>query len=196
MNIFERSAMRRAQRQLAATFEPGEKVLEFDIGKNQRGDRVHCVVTNRAVYLVARGEALRLPYSNMSATQGGQSWIGLTTLSGNQYTVDFGRAPRGLSDVIIDCYRSEAEERRQVHVSWGDRAGATFLVLPEGSGENVASWALDEGVEESVTTSMLLEQALGELEVSLGRQPSLQYSDPRPGWMPEFDWEPPLTMPE
>lgn len=113
----------------------------------------------------------------------------------DQYTVDFGRAPRGVSDVIVDCYRSEAEKRQQVLVSWGNRAGATFLLLlPEGSGENVASCALDEGVEESVTTSMLLEQALGELEVSLWRQPSLQYSDPRPEWMPEFDWEPALTM--
>lgn len=194
MGLLDRSAMRRAEKQLAAALEPGEDVIEFDIGLSERGQRVDCIATNRALYLVARGGgALRLPYSTIRATQGGPTWIGVTTLSGSQYNVDFGRSVRGVGDVVVQHYRAEAQKRRHVQVSWGG-GGARFLLVPEGPHEKVVSWDLDEGTDDDVTTSMLVEQAAGELEVSLGQPPSLQYSDPRPGWMPDFTWKPPLQV--
>lgn len=192
MNVFERSAMRRAERQLAPAMEPGERVLEFDIGKAPQGDQLHCIATNRAVYLVPRGgNALCLPYSTLTATQGGPSWIGLNTFSGNHYEIDFGRSSRRLSDVIVERYGQEAKKRRRFHVSWGD-TGATFLVVPEGQGEKVGSFVLDNPGKDDITTSMVVEQALGELETSLGQQPSGQYAAVRPSWMPTFTWNPPL----
>jgi hypothetical protein len=192
MGFLDRSAMRRTERQLAAALEPGEDVIEFDVGRSERGQRVDCIATNRALYLVARGGGtLRLPYNTIRATQGGPTWIGVTTLTGSQYNVDFGRSARGVGDVVVQHYRAEAQRRRHVHVSWSG-GGARFLVVPEGPLEKVASWDLDEGTDDDVTTSMLVEQALGELEVSLGQAPTLQYSDPRPGWMPDFIWKPPL----
>jgi hypothetical protein len=188
--LLERSAMRRAERQLAAAFEPGEKVVQFDIGKSQRGERLDAIATNRALYLVPRGgAALRLPYNTIRATQGGPTWIGITTLSGSQHTVDFGRSGRGLSDVVVERYRVEAKRRRLVHVSW-DGGGTTFLLVPDVQCERIASWTLDKGTADDLTTSMLTEQALGELEAGLGLRPSLQYADPRPEWMPDFTWEP------
>lgn len=193
MNFLERAAIRRAERQLAAALEDGEQVLQFDVGSTPRGDRVDCIATDRALYLVSRGgRTVRVPYATMVGTQGGRDWIAVTTKSGNAYTVEFGRAPRGVSDIVVDEYRKEAKKRRRVHVSW-DGGGATFVLSPGVDGENVWSWGLDDGVEDSLTTAMLAEQALGELELRLGRQPSMQYHDPRPEWMPDFAWDPPLA---
>jgi hypothetical protein len=39
---------------------------------------------------------------------------------------------------------------------------------------------------------MITDQAFGELRVSLGLEPKVGYEWPRPIWMPEFHWDPPL----
>lgn len=173
--------------------EPGEAVLEFDTGTNRNGVRVDCIATNRALYIVAKGGGtLRVPYNTIRQTGGGPTWLSLVTVSGSEYHVDFGRSARGVSDVVVEQYRGQAQRRRRVHVSWGN-GGATFLVGPEGAGECILGWTYDDGVDDDLTNSMLVEQALGELETRLGRSPSMQYEDPRPGWMGTFDWDPPLT---
>lgn len=134
---------------------------------------------------------MRIPYRTIRQTGGGPTWLKLLTTNGSDYTIDFGRTARGLAEVVVDHYRQEAKRRRRLHVSWGN-GGATFVVGPDGPREKVLSWTYDEGADEDVTTSMLAEQALGELEIRLGGSPSLQYEDPRPSWMPAFVWDPPL----
>lgn len=191
MGFLERSAIRRAERQLAGAMELGEAILQFDIGTNPRGSRIDCIATNRALYMVPKGgAALRIPYTTIRQTGGGPTWLSFVTLSGSEYHVDFGRTARGVSDVVVDHYRRVAEKRRRFHVDWGN-GGVSFLVGPH-RGDGILSWSYDEGVEDNMNVSMLMEQALGELEVSLGLPPSMQYKHPRPEWMPNFVWDPPL----
>lgn len=42
------------------------------------------------------------------------------------------------------------------------------------------------------TYEMIIDQAFGELRVSLGLSPVVAYKWPRPIWMPKFQWDPPL----
>jgi hypothetical protein len=192
MGFLERSLTRRATSRLQEVLEPGEVVLAVDSGILDRLEKVQCVASNRALYIVHRGgETERIAYSTILGTGGGPTWLELNTLAGTSYLIDFGRSARGVSDTVVDHYREHARTRRRVHVAWGS-GGATFLLIPSATGEQVAYWKLDPGTTDDMNTSMLTEQALGELEVSLGRSPSLQYASERPSWMGEFMWEPPL----
>lgn len=192
MGFLERAAQRRISKRLAGLLSDDEQILVFDLGRASDGVRVDCAATARALYLMPpHGETTRVPYTDILETGGGPSWITFTTISGYQYVLDFGSTPRGVSDVVVDHYRAVASDRRRVHVSWGN-GGATFLVVPDpAGGEKIAMWTHDDGVEDDMQTGMLIEQAVSELEVSLGRRPSFPYESPTPAWM-DLRWDPPL----
>jgi hypothetical protein len=85
-------------------------------------------------------------------------------------------------------------------VIWGDdgETGGTFAVVKDANG-NVAhtsspypARSFDADDPELESTNALANQALGELCVRLGLEPRGGYEWPRPAWMPEFRWEPPL----
>lgn len=112
--FLERSALKRAEEQLAGALEVGETVLDFDIGKNPSGGRIDFVVTNKAMYLLSSGgAALRVPYTSVIGTGGGRDWFGFQTNSGSQYEVHFGRSPRGAHDTALQYYKAVAQQRRR-----------------------------------------------------------------------------------
>jgi hypothetical protein len=106
---------------------------------------------------------------------------------------------RGLDDLRRAVRSLTPEEQGPtgslVHVHWGkdNTRGASIMLVPDGDGQKVESWRYDEGTPDDMTTSMFIDQALGELDVSLGNKPTGVYTDPRPGFMGEFTWIPPLS---
>jgi hypothetical protein len=87
-------------------------------------------------------------------------------------------------------------------VEWAE-AGATFVVAQQtGGDEPVIKATLDAeldyepGDPELAAAYMLLDQAWGELRASLGLASPFHYEWPRPEWMPEFAWTPPLAVNE
>jgi hypothetical protein len=83
-------------------------------------------------------------------------------------------------------------------VEWA-QAGATFVVAQRaGNDEPTVTATLDAelnyqaGDPQVAATHVLLNQAWGELRVSLGLAPQFHYEWPRPEWMPDFRWSPPL----
>jgi hypothetical protein len=85
-------------------------------------------------------------------------------------------------------------------VEWAE-AGATFVVAQQtGDDEPVIKATLDAeldyepGDPELAAAYMLLDQAWGELRASLGLASPFHYEWPRPEWMPEFGWTPPLAV--
>jgi hypothetical protein len=77
------------------------------------------------------------------------------------------------------------------HFSWGDRRGAIFYVREE-AGDRRFSWSYDPGVVDDLNASMIVDQALGELQIALGEEPNALYKRPRPSFMPAFVWTPRL----
>jgi hypothetical protein len=78
-------------------------------------------------------------------------------------------------------------------VTWPPgRYGVSFRVVTERGVPRVHSWFPDPAVPDDITWDIIVEQELGELEVALGRKPSLQYKWPRPEFIPEAVWDPRL----
>ena len=74
------------------------------------------------------------------------------------------------------------------HASFGGGRGVTFFV-PDDPGSHL-SWSYDSGMQDDLNTQMLVEAALGELEVALGRPRSIPFAD-FPFYTPAH-WDPPL----
>jgi hypothetical protein len=85
-------------------------------------------------------------------------------------------------------------------VIWGDdgETGATIAVVKDANGKLAYQASpyparrYEHDDPELESANALANQALGELYVSLGLEPQQGYEWPRPVWMPEFRWEPPL----
>ena len=185
MNLLERSAMRRAEKRLAPLMDRTERVLDFDIGTTA-GQRVDVIVSTRALYLAPNGrQPVRIDYTEIAGIRGEGAWIALRTPSGSELMINFGRANRNLIEILQDQY---AERVKTFHVGWGRGFGVSFLVIDG----KVDHWRYDQGTPEDLTADMIVRQALGELEVSLGITPGFGYEDPRPSWMPDLEWNPPL----
>jgi hypothetical protein len=190
MNILERSAMRRAEKRLAPLMDRSERMLDFDIGTTPSGQRADVMVSTKALYVAPNGmNPVRVDYTDIAAIEGRPQWIHLRTLSGAELRVDFGRANRNLIEILLDQYRPVASRMKTRHVGWGQGFGAKFLIVDD----KIDSWCYDHGTPDDLTTSMITQQAHGELAVDLGIEPDLGYENPRPIWMPEFEWTPPLT---
>jgi hypothetical protein len=173
MNFLERSAMKRADKQLRHLMEPGERVIEFDIGRTPSGHQVHCIASSTALYVVAPGSPpARAAYSEIEKVETSGSLLAFRLISGALLVVDFGRAGgRGLTDVVATQVAAAERRCRKVHCRFGQR-GATFFVVPGPDGEKVESWRYDDDTPDDLHTSMLAEQALGQLEASLGLKPT------------------------
>lgn len=101
MNMFERSAQKRAEKQLRPLFEPGERVLDFDIGRTPQGEEAHAVATTHALYLIFRGGRVgRFAYRDWVSLGATHSVIAFGEASGIEMLVDFGRSTRGLPQVV------------------------------------------------------------------------------------------------
>lgn len=87
------------------------------------------------------------------------------------------------------------EGKRAFVASWGTATARFTIRNDDRISAAVTTYDPDEP-DLDLTDQMIFEQAYGELEVSLGRSPSLQYQSPRPSWMPAFEWDPPLPSPE
>lgn len=86
------------------------------------------------------------------------------------------------------------EGERTFTAAWGSATARFTLLEGDRIEAAVTTYSPDEPDLDSMDQA-IFEQAYGELEVSLGRSPSMQYQSPRPGWMPVFKWEPPLPTP-
>ena len=79
----------------------------------------------------------------------------------------------------------------------GTGQGATFVVEGEPGARRFSFWYEPErppdGSPGAISEDMMVDQAMGELQVALGEQPDdLVYKWPRPSFMPSFSWTPPL----
>ncbi len=108
------------------------------------------------------------------------------------FTTDVVRYLRGEPPAV------EVSGRRVV---WGDdgETGAMIAVIKQAADSKPMYTAtpypmrhFEADDPELESTNMLATQALGELSVSLGLDPMAGYEWPRPAWMPEFRWDPPL----
>jgi hypothetical protein len=192
MNILERSAMKRAEKRLAPLLDRNERVLDFDIGTMPNGRRVDVIVTTKALYLALGGEHPgRVGYTEIAEIEGKAEWIRLRALAGPELYVTFGRANRNIIEILLDQYRAVAERMKTRHVGWGQGFGATFFIVDG----KIDSWCYDDGTPgDELMVSMFVEQAYGELAVSLGLDPGKGYEDPRPSWVPDLEWTPPLQQ--
>jgi hypothetical protein len=191
VNMLERSAMRRAEKRLTRHMEPGERVLDFDIGSELTTGtaRVDCIATTKALYIVTiDGRVARWPYSEMAHVEARGTRLGIQMVTDVMFVVEFGRGARTLGTVVAEQFEAVTRRRRLVHVGWGAGLGATFLV----SDGSVISWCYDEGTPDEPTNSTVMEQAFGELRVSLGATAPPGYKEPHPAWMPDLEWTPPL----
>ena len=80
---------------------------------------------------------------------------------------------------------------RRYYVTFADRVGVEITAAPMDS-SYMLMWRYKFNPTENENVAILVEQALGELAVALGQPPNTRYEWPRPTWMPEFEWTPPL----
>lgn len=190
--------MDRATRKMEARLDPhledGEFIEVWDVAKirGQRGG-VPCAASNRALYLIGPS-ILRIGYDEVLTTRGGPKWLGLQTVDGSDLVLDWGVTPKGISEVVVDYYRKAAQQRKRIHVSWASN-GITVLVKLTGPDRGVMQWQYDKDPVDDIgmMQTMTADQALGELELVLGLQPSGVHTDPRPDFMGDFSWDPPLS---
>jgi len=122
----------------------------------------------------------------------------LRTLGGpNPKIARFGFTDLTLTNHQIQDYvlrRSRGRWAYAFSVTWEPSGGGlTFGVLIEDDGIPRMRCTPGPDVDpENLSTNMLIDQEWGELEVALGQEPSLQYTWPRPEWMPRSKWRPPL----
>lgn len=107
MNFFERSAMKRIRRQVGPYMEPGEEVLDFDIGRNHLHQEVHVIATDYAVYVVhGGGNAVRFPYTQWVSLAAHRNVPGHGDIlswglaDGTEYLITFGARNRGLVPLV------------------------------------------------------------------------------------------------
>jgi hypothetical protein len=98
VNLLERRARRRAQKKLRAWLEPGEEVLEFDVGTRAR---VQCIATDRALYLLPRGTGLRLPYGDFARLHRTSTLLAVVTKRGSEFSVSFSHPRPGFIDTVV-----------------------------------------------------------------------------------------------
>ena len=182
-----------------------EEVIALESGKNlATRSRIDLVATDVALYLWSPigGLESRFTYDHISDVwaPNDRSWhdrlrfsvLGLPGGTARFGFYDLTVSKHELQDYVVT--RSRGRRARRFHVTWEpSQQGASFAVLVEDGIPRIAGWVTRNVVDpEDVSTSMLVDQDLGELEVALGLQPSLQYTSPRPGWMPLSRWRPPL----
>lgn len=86
-----------------------------------------------------------------------------------------------------------ARRTARFHAGWtADGEGATFVVERHQHSRPEISWTYDPGVQEDLPTSMLVEDALTELEISLGLDPTCPSDADRGSWHGPIMWMPPL----
>jgi hypothetical protein len=67
MGLVRDRALERCKRVLAPFLKEGETILDFDVGKSDRGQRVDLIATTKALYVHIRGGVLRrLPYEEIA----------------------------------------------------------------------------------------------------------------------------------
>lgn len=67
MGFVRQRALERCKRVLAPFLKEGETILEFDVGKSDRGQRVDLIATTKALYVYIRGVVVRrLPYEEIA----------------------------------------------------------------------------------------------------------------------------------
>ena len=187
MNILERSALRRAEKTLAPLMEPGERILEFDIGTSPMG-RADVMASDRAVYVVFGGgvDINRREYAEIAEIRGESEWIEMRLQTGPVLRVDFPRSTRNLVKVLVDNFEPIARSIRHVIVNWHSGGGAEFNVLDG----RIQSFHLLPGTPKTGAIARLVNQSGGELDAVLGNVPG-------PGYDPTQsagEWTPPLEQ--
>lgn len=76
------------------------------------------------------------------------------------------------------------------HVAWDGDRGATFDVFDH-DGKKVVRSTYDDGVS-GVQASEMCKQATMDVTRAIADRPELVWVREKPGWMPEFVWNPPL----
>jgi hypothetical protein len=77
------------------------------------------------------------------------------------------------------------------HVAWDQGHGATFDLFDE-DGQKRIRPSYDAALAGNIQASVLCERAMLELAQALADDPELVHVPPKPEWMPEFVWTPPL----
>lgn len=151
-NFLERGALKRAQRQLGAHLDPGETVVEFDIGRmGHTGARVDVVASDRAVYLFdPRARSMtRVPFDEIVELSyhavGRSATLHLAHISGTAAVIQFSPARRELGRHIVPGVASFDISREQVD----GPHGAIDLVCRRMRGEPRWLWSPVPGVERS-----------------------------------------------
>jgi hypothetical protein len=103
---------------------------------------------------------------------------------------------QALAEVLRDQYSPETrgQLRQEYRVTWAPDRWAIFVVAGQ-PGKRQFSYYLPSELahgEMALSYSMIVDQAMGELQVALGEKPDLAYKWPRPDFMSPFDWTPPL----
>lgn len=103
---------------------------------------------------------------------------------------------QALAEVRRDQYSPETGglSRQEYRVTWSPDRWAIFVVAGQ-PGQRQFSYYLPSELtrgEMSLSYSMIVDQAMGELQVALGEEPNPAYRWPRPDFMSPFDWTPPL----
>ena len=202
MRLLASAAVRKWERKLRPSMGPGESLLEFDSGRDaDSGQHVTCFASTEGLWvLYPGGNMLRLPYIDFRELYAAPDHVAVATRAGRRFDYRFRRPRPGFTEALREhasgALREQAErwraEGRLFEVSFASGAAARFTMDDDGtiSAQQLGEWS------DTPSETMLFEQAYGELEASLGRPATLQHADPRPAWMGDFTWAPPLPLPE
>jgi hypothetical protein len=190
-------ALKKWERKLRPSMADDESLVDFDSGRDDSGQPVTCFASTKALYALHRGgTVLRLPYEDIQGLFAAPWHLAAVTLAGRRFDYKFARPRPHFADALrehaTEAIRARADrwraEGRLYEASFGPEKGARFVLAEDGTvtARQTGEWSDDPSEQ------MLFEQTWGDLEVSLGRSPSLQHAEPRPAWMPEPDWTPPL----
>lgn len=192
-------ALRKWERKLRSSMTADDSLLDFDSGRDDAGQPVTCFASTKALYVLYRGgTVLRLPYDEFQELFAAPWHLAVVTMAGRRFDYDFSRPRADFAGTLREHATAVIRERadrwraegRLYEASLGPGKGARFILTEDGTitASQTGEWSDD------LSEQKLFEQTWGDLEVALGRSPSLQHAEPRPAWMPEAIWTPPLPL--
>lgn len=202
MRLRAGAVVKKWERRLRPSMALGEALLEFDSGRDDdSGQHVTCFASTEALWvLYPGGITLHLPYIDIRELYAAPDHVAVATREGRRFDYRFRRPRPGFTEALREHASGALQEQavrwraegRLFEVSFASGAAARFTLADDGtiSAQRLGEWS------DTPSETMLFEQAYGELEASLGRTPVLQHADPRPVWMGDFTWAPPLPRPE